>query len=107
MDLNYTPCRVVHCYKYENNKAYIMGFEGIIRLNETASIVWAMSNGKNNIKDILENMHQKFSSVSEEELLSDIEYIIDALSEKGMIIKDWDPLLKDNVSQKENYRWNK
>ena len=104
MDLDCTPCRVVHCYKYENGKAHVMGFEGVIRLNESASIVWAMSNGKNSINDILEYMHQKYSGISKEELLSDIEYIIDALSKKGVIIKDWDPLLKDNVLQKEKYK---
>ena len=101
MNLNCKPCRVVHCYKIENNKASILGFDGIVKLNETATVIWNMSDGKHYIKDILNEMEIKYEGISREELLGDIENIICNLIEKGLLIKDWDPLLKDNVVIKE------
>ncbi len=103
MDMSWKPCRVVHCYKIENNVAHIIGLDGIIRLNESATTIWIMSNGKNSIKDILDNLHRKYCTVPKKELFHDVESVIEALTDRGVLIKDWDPLLKDNVMLKENF----
>lgn len=104
MDVNWKPCRVVHCYKVENNIAHIIGFDGIVRLNKTATIIWLMSNGKNTIKDILNELQRKFCTISENDLFHDVNTILEILNSRGILIKDWDPLLKDNVSLKENFK---
>ncbi|MCI9072372.1 MAG: PqqD family protein [Lachnospiraceae bacterium] len=102
MELNWKPCRVVHCYKIENGVAHIIGFDGVVRLNESATIIWDMSNGKNSLKNILSELEKIYDTVSKNELRNDLETILNVLSDKGLLVKDWDPLLKDNISQKEN-----
>lgn len=103
MKLNCKPCRVVHCYKIENGTAHIIGFDGVIRLNESATIIWNMSNGKNSLKDILGELQKIYDTIPENELYKDLEAIINILSDKGILVKDWDPLLKDKISLKENF----
>lgn len=98
--LNWKPCRVVHCYKIEDGYTYIIGFDGIIKLNKTATVVWRMANGKNEVRDIVKELQKQYNDISEKMLLNDIEKIIEKLHLKGILINDWDPLLKDKISFK-------
>lgn len=104
MELNWKPCRVVHCYKVENDITHIIGFDGIIRLNDSATMIWNMANGKNTIEDILNKMQIRYNSVAKQELYLDVENILNHLASRGVLIKDWDPLLKDNVSLREEFK---
>mgnify|MGYP003300118945 CR=1 FL=1 len=106
MELNWKPCRVVHCYKIEDKIAHIIGFDGIIKLDESATIIWNMSNGKHSVSEILSELKRIYSDVSEDILLLDIECILTTLSSSGILIEDWDPLLKDSTALKEEFKWN-
>lgn len=103
MLLDWKPCRVVHCYKIVDGITYIVGFDGIITLNKTATIIWKMVNGKNTVKEIVVQLKKIYIGVDEKILLNDVERVINSLSARGAVIKDWDPLLKDNISYKEDY----
>lgn len=103
MKMDCKPCRVVHCYKIENGIAHIIGLDGIIRLNKTATIIWSMSNGKNSIFDILNELKRIYYDIAENVLISDIQDIINILVSRGVLVNDWDPLLKDNIIYKEDF----
>lgn len=79
MFLDCKPCRVVHCYKIEDKKAHIVGFDGVIVLNSTATIIWNMANGKNTLEEILIYMKTIYEDVDEKTLLRDNRSIIDKL----------------------------
>lgn len=103
MQLDWKPCRVIHCYKIEEGIAYIVGFDGIIKLNKSASVVWRLADGKHTIRDIVDELKKLYQGADSEVLLQDVETVLDRLAEKGSVIRDWDPLLKDQVSEKEKY----
>lgn len=103
MQLDWKPCRVVHCYKIEEGIAYIVGFDGVITLNKSATVVWRMADGKHTVGDIVEELQKLYQGVDAEVLFQDVENVLDRLAQKGSVIRDWDPLLKDRVSDKEKY----
>lgn len=105
MNLSRKPCRIIHCYKIVDGVSYVVAFDGMIRLNKTATIVWKMADGKHTVEDIINKFREMYKDVSLEMLEEDIGNIIHNLEKKGVLLEDWDPLLKDNISYKEMYKW--
>lgn len=105
VSLSWKPCRVVHCYKIVEGISHIVAYDGIIKLNKTATVVWEMADGKHKVEEIVTTLSCMYEDVSIDILLEDVLSIIQDLVNKGIMMKDWDPLLKDNINYKEKYEW--
>lgn len=62
-------------------------FEGLIKLNETASLIWDEIDAGKDVEQIIETMTEKYD-VSYDEAKEDVNTIIDQMKEKGFFIDE-------------------
>ncbi|WP_234123011.1 PqqD family protein [Clostridium hydrogenum] len=96
---NYTPCRISECFGDFDEVIEITNFKGIFRLKNVGRQIWLMLNGRNTISEIVDSVFEQMNIKDRNEVRKHVIKLIKNLSEKKMIIVNWNPLYKLEISQ--------
>ena len=104
MDIyDYTPCRVTECFLDENGEIELYNEEGMtIRFRGVGRTIWYMLDGKHTIRSIVDTLCSQFSTNDKEKMLHELLAILKELKKKNLIVSNWDPLYKLQLSQELN-----
>lgn len=91
---NFTPCRRVVVYKYDNDKVYILEEGGVIKLGKAGKILWEMSDGKHCVKDIVNRLALMYNEEDKVKVYKKTIDLMEQLKSKKLIIMNWNPLYK-------------
>jgi|GEM_PF-1692009 len=67
-------------------------FHGLIRLNQTASLIWRLLDGGHSTEEILFALRDRFPHVPRERLQEDLEKFLSVAETEGLILRHWSPL---------------
>jgi hypothetical protein len=76
-------------------------FRGLIRLNQTASLIWRLLDGRHTTEEILFDLRDHFPQVPQERLEGDLEEFLSAAEKEGLILRHWSPLQPYQVLSEE------
>lgn len=98
--LDYTPCRYINSYRMlSDDRVLIITFDGMITLQGAGKTVWMNADGKKTIREIIQILEQKNTSIGSEVCREGVLKLIRQLKSKGLIIANWDPLYKNELPQ--------
>ncbi len=102
--LDYKPCRTINSFRQDETEdsVTIVTFEGFITLHGAGKLLWLFSDGKHTIKDILDTIMGLHPSTDYEKTRVGICTLVKQLQAKGIIIANWDPILKHELPQEIN-----
>jgi len=70
----------------------VYGFNGLIRLNRTASLIWLLSDGHHSERQILQALGERFPEVSPDGLQEEVGRFLSQAESRGLLLRQWDPL---------------
>lgn len=76
-------------------------FHGLIRLNQTASLIWRLLDGRHTTEEILFALRDHFPQVPRERLEGDLEEFLSVAEKGGLILRHWSPLQPYQVLSEE------
>ena len=76
-------------------------FRGLIRLNETASLVWELMDGRHTVEEMLVALRGQFPNAPGERLKEDLENFLRSAESNGLILRHWTPLQPYQVDDEE------
>lgn len=99
--MEYTPCRLVNTYKENqyDDTVIILTFNGLITLKDVGKQVWILSNGKNSIESIINEIIKVHPNFVFDDVKLGVLKLIKQLKEKNILIANWNPILKNEISQ--------
>lgn len=97
--LDYRPCRVINCYSIEGNHVKVVTFNNIIKLDSAGMVFWLHADGKHSIREIIDILSKRFPNSTEENLKKGVLTLTRSLQERGVLIANWDPILKEELPQ--------
>lgn len=98
--MEYKPCRCINAYRTLNDgKVIVITFDGMIKLNGSGKLLWMSANGKRKIREILDIIWEQCPNADYETMKEGLFNLIRQLQKKGILIPNWDPLYKSELSQ--------
>ncbi len=67
-------------------------FDGLVRLNDTASIIWELLDGRHSEKEIVSALRARFPLASVARLEEDVKAFLSSAEAHGLILRHWSPL---------------
>lgn len=67
-------------------------FHGLVRLNQTASLIWRLLDGRHDTEEILFALEDRFPQVPRKRLQEDLEEFLSVAETEGLILRHWSPL---------------
>ena len=86
------PIRIIGFWKEENGKIFVNSFNGEYELDEVASIIWKMCDGRNKIDEIIKKLKKIFKNTGDTEIESDVVELLLDMEKDDLLILDYDPL---------------
>lgn len=96
---NYKPCRLINSYRINEDSVTVLTFDSMIKLKDASMIMWLNADGKHTISDIIDILKKVYATATYEELYNGVIQLLHQLQKKGIIISNWDPILKDELPQ--------
>lgn len=99
--LDYKPCRAINSFRQDEKEdsVTIVTFEGFITLHSAGKLLWLLSDGKHSIGDIIDRLIMLNPAADYENIRVGICTLVKQLQAKGIIIANWDPILKNELPQ--------
>lgn len=99
------PCRRSIYWKVEEEKTgckiLVYSFRGLIRLNQTASLIWEHLDGRHSLEELLVTLRKSFPNAPAEQLKEDLENFLRSAETMGLICRQWRPLQPYQVLNEE------
>lgn len=96
---NYKPCRLINCYRIDENSITVVTFFKTIKLNSISKMVWIYSDGKHTVSDIINLIEKQYFNIDREVLYKGVLSILDSLKKRGALISNWDGIYKSELPQ--------
>ncbi|ABX43924.1 PqqD family protein [Lachnoclostridium phytofermentans] len=96
---NYKPCKMKYSYLYENESVIIYHGKGAIKLTSAGMYFWEFANGKRTVSELVDMIEEYLGLYDKQTIYKNTIKLMIDLHEKELIILNWDPLLKDRMSQ--------
>lgn len=90
------PYRLSIYWKVEReestSRVLVYTFDGLVRLNLTASIIWRLMDGHHGVEDILKALREHYPLAPRARLEEDVENFLRSAESHGLILRHWSPL---------------
>ena len=85
----------------KNGEVEIASKKGLFRLKGVGRLIWNMLDGKHRIDEIVDNLLFELSleETVREAMLNELVVVLNMLRERNVIIVNWDPLYKLQITQ--------
>jgi hypothetical protein len=70
----------------------VYSLDGLIRLNQVASSIWLLSDGRHTEEQIRTILRDRFPDVPAQRLKKDLDLFLTEAENRGLLIRCWDPL---------------
>lgn len=99
--LDYKPCRAINSFRQDEaeDSVTIVTFEGFITLHSAGKFLWLLSDGKHSIGDITDKLMELNPAADYENTRLGICNLVKQLQARGIMIANWDPILKNELPQ--------
>ena len=67
-------------------------FNGLVRLNDTATIIWGLLDGRHCEEEIVYTLRAQFPLATVARLEEDVEAFLRSAEDRGLILRHWTPL---------------
>lgn len=95
----YTPCRMHECFLDQNNEICIANNNNTVCLKGIGRTIWHMLDGKHTIEYIVDKVCQELGVADRKLIQEELITILKMLSNRKLIVVNWDPIYKYELSQ--------
>jgi hypothetical protein len=74
------------------SRVLVYTFDGLVRLNPTASIIWGLMDGHHGVEEILQALREHYPLAPGAQLEEDVETFLRSAEAHGLILSHWSPL---------------
>lgn len=97
--LAYKPCRLVNSYFVEESCVKVLTFTKLIKLDSAAKVFWLLADGKHTLQEIIDSLSEQYPDSERKTLYTGVLKLMANLQERGVLITNWDPILKEELPQ--------
>lgn len=97
LDLHIKPARMLDLWKVDEQEdaeypGQVLSPESVLRLNETATLIWKLIDGHHSIQDIIDHLCQVYEDADPQQIAEDTVRLLEDFAHRKLVDLDPDPL---------------
>lgn len=74
------------------SRVLVYTFAGLVRLNQTASLIWGLMDGHHGVEEMLLALREQYPHAPVAQLEEDVENFLRSAEAHGLVLRHWSPL---------------